>query len=89
MVNTGYSQQQEFDADARALELLALAGYNPSGLMDMLRDLAKVQSSHSGGFNRTHPAPARRITNAERSIGKYRVMDTSMYRRNRFSAAIK
>ena len=87
MVNNGYSRDQEFEADAKALELLASAGYNPSGLTDMLKELAKTQSSRPGGFNKTHPAPASRVANAEKFTGKYRVEDTSAYRRTRFSAA--
>jgi predicted Zn-dependent protease len=86
MVNNGYSQNQEFEADNTALGLLASAGYNPSGLLDMLRELNKIQSGRSGGFNKTHPTPARRIANAEKSIGKYKVADTSAYRRARFAA---
>lgn len=86
MVNNGYSQNQEFEADNTALSLLASAGYNPSGLLDMLRELNKIQSGRSGGFNKTHPTPARRIANAEKSIGKYKVADTSAYRRARFGA---
>ncbi|MDR0584663.1 MAG: M48 family metalloprotease [Treponema sp.] len=86
MVNNGYSQNQEFEADNTALSLLASAGYNPSGLVDMLRELNKIQSGRSGGFNKTHPTPARRIANVERSIGKYKVADSSAYRRTRFSA---
>jgi predicted Zn-dependent protease len=85
LVNNGYSQQQEFDADSTALKLLASAGYNPSGLIDMLKVLDKNQSSRPGGFNRTHPTPARRIASAERYAGTYRVTDTSAYRRSRFN----
>jgi predicted Zn-dependent protease len=86
LVNNGYSQTQEFEADSTALSLLASAGYNPSGLTDMLKELGRVQSSRPGGFNRTHPTPAQRLTNAEKSIGKYSVADTSSYRRVRFNA---
>ena len=87
LIENGYSQNQEFEADNKALELLAGAGYNPSGLTDMLKELVRIQNSRPGGFNKTHPAPASRISNAEQSIGKYRVADTGAYRRNRFSAA--
>jgi len=89
IVNNGYSQTQEFDADNTALSLLASAGYSPSGLIDMLRELNAVQSKSSGGFNKTHPTPARRIANAERSIGKYSVADTRSYREARFNATVK
>ncbi|MDR1857919.1 MAG: M48 family metalloprotease [Treponema sp.] len=86
LVNNGYSQTQEFEADSAALALLAGAGYNPSGLTDMLRELERTQSSRPGGFNKTHPTPARRLANAEKDIGKHRVTDTSASRRARFSA---
>ena len=61
LIQNGYSQEQEFEADAAALKLLAGAGYDPAGLREMLEVLRRVQGSHSGGFNATHPGPARRI----------------------------
>jgi len=89
MVNNGYSQAQEFDADNTAMSLLASAGYNPSALIDMLRELNAVQSGSSGGFGKTHPTPAQRITNAEGAVGTYRVANTASYRQARFSAAVR
>jgi predicted Zn-dependent protease len=87
LVNSGYSQQQEFEADNYALSLLASTKYSPSGLLDMLKELRTAQSSQSGGFNKTHPTPAQRISNAEKSVGKYTVADTRSYRQSRFNAA--
>jgi predicted Zn-dependent protease len=87
MVNSGYSQQQEFEADNYALSLLASTKYSPSGLLDMLKELNTVQSRQPGGFNKTHPTPAQRISNAEKSVGKYTVPDTRSYRQSRFNAA--
>jgi predicted Zn-dependent protease len=89
MVNNGYSQSQEFDADNTALSLLASAGYDPSSLITMLRALEKNQPGHPGGFNKTHPAPARRISNAELSVNRYPVEDTRAYRQARYNTAIK
>ena len=89
LVNNGYSQTQEFDADNTAMSLMASAGYSPSGLIDMLRELNNVQKNSSGGFGKTHPTPAQRIRNAEKSVGKYSVTDTRPYRQNRFGAAAK
>ena len=86
LVNNGYSQSQEFDADNTALGLLADAGYNPSALIDMLKELDRIQRGQTGGFTKTHPTPASRVTNAEKSLSKYRVTDTSSYRRARFQA---
>jgi predicted Zn-dependent protease len=88
MVNNGYSQRQEFDADNTALSLMASASYNPQGLIDMLNELKTIQSKTSGGFNKTHPTPAQRTTNAEKSVGKYKVANTSASRKARFDSAM-
>jgi len=89
IVNNGYSQTQEFEADNRAMSLLASAGYNPSGLIDMLRELNAVQGSSSAGLGKTHPSPSQRITNAQISIGRYNVTDNSQYRQSRFQASVR
>jgi predicted Zn-dependent protease len=88
MVNNGYSQSQEFDADNTALSLLAAAGYEPASLITMLRALEKNQPNHPGGFNKTHPAPAQRISNAEKPLGQYSIADTRSYRQGRYRIAI-
>jgi predicted Zn-dependent protease len=87
LVNNGYSQTQEFDADTNALALMAAAGYEPSALISMLQVLEKNQGSHPGGFNKTHPTPARRITSAQLNIGKYKIPDTRSYRQARYTRA--
>jgi len=77
LVDNGYSQNQEFEADNTAMSLMAGAGYDPSGLIDMLKSLSKVQKK-GVGFGKTHPKPAQRITNAKKTVGKYKVVDTSV-----------
>jgi predicted Zn-dependent protease len=89
MVNNGYSQTQEFEADSTALSLMASAGYDPQGLLTMLRVLEQNQRDTSRGFGKTHPTPAQRITNAQRTINQYQVQDTRSYRQNRFRAAVR
>jgi len=89
LVNNGYSRDQEFEADNTAMSLLASAGYSSSGLVDMLRELNTVQSRVPGGFNRTHPTPAQRITNAERTVGSYTVANTRSFRQARFAAFVR
>jgi predicted Zn-dependent protease len=84
MVNNGYSQNQEFDADATALSLMSAAGYNPNALVEMLKELEKNQSGSSGGFGKTHPTPAQRISSAEKSVNKYQVPDTRSFRQARY-----
>jgi predicted Zn-dependent protease len=86
LLNKGYSREQEYDADSAALSLLAAAGYSPSGLLDMLWQLEKTQGSHSGGFNKTHPSPAERLSSAEKSAANYQAPDTRSFRQNRYRA---
>ena len=85
MVNSGYSQAQEFEADNTAMSLMADAGYNPSGLIEMLRSLNNVQTAGSG-FGKTHPTPAQRINNAEKTVKNFKAPDNSAVRRMRFTA---
>jgi len=88
LFNNGYSKIQEFEADNTALFLMASAGYNPSGLIEMLKSLNRVQTA-GAGFGKTHPKPARRIANAEKSVKKYKVTDTSALREARFTEAVE
>jgi beta-barrel assembly-enhancing protease len=85
----GYSQAQEFDADNTAMLLMSKAGYNPAGLLEMLRALSKVQKP-GVGLGKTHPTPAQRMSNAELGLLLYTgVSDTSPTRRARFASALK
>ena len=84
MVKSGYSQNQEFEADHKALELLAVAGYDPEALLQVLIILHGTQGSHPGGLYTTHPSPVERFVNTERWIENYRVEDTRSYRAPRF-----
>jgi predicted Zn-dependent protease len=86
LLNKGYSRDQEYDADNTALSLLTAAGYSPSGLIDMLRQLEKTQDSHAGGFNNTHPSPAERLKSAEKSAANYQTPDTRSFRQARYRA---
>jgi predicted Zn-dependent protease len=88
MVTSGYSRNQEFEADSAALALMSWAVYEPSSLIDMLKVLEKEQGSHPGGFNNTHPKPADRIASAQKDVGKYKVPDTRSYRRARHDRII-
>jgi len=87
LVSNGYSKSQEFDADTKAIALMAGAGYNPAGLTKMLMSLGHYQKPDSG-FGKTHPSPEERIANAQKSINKYK----STYkkaREKRFAVATK
>lgn len=61
LVNSGFSQEQEFEADDNALDLLAAAGYEPEAMLDMLNLISG--NSSEGGWNATHPSAEERIEN--------------------------
>lgn len=72
LVVSGYSRDQELNADASALEILYQAGYNPSGLtafLDTLRN--KSGSSTSAGFYDTHPPAQERLAAAKDQIAEH------------------
>ena len=89
LVNSGYSQAQEFGADAMALSLMSSAGYHPQSLITMLRVLEGNQQDRSRGFGRTHPTPTQRIANVQPNLNQYQIPDTRAFRTARFKTAIR
>jgi predicted Zn-dependent protease len=87
LVSNGYSKGQEFDADTKAIALMAAAGYNPAGLTKMLMALGHYQKPEEG-FGKTHPSPEERIANAQKSVKKYKATYKAA-RTKRFATATK
>ncbi len=84
LVNTGYSQSQEFEADAMALSLMDKAGYSPHAMIDMLTLLEENEKGKSGGFLSTHPKAATRLDAVEDEISAYANVPIHPDRTNRF-----
>jgi predicted Zn-dependent protease len=61
MVMEGYSQKAEYEADAFAMRLLSIAGYNPWALYNVIRAMKQHGHGHSRGFYKTHPSPVDRM----------------------------
>ena len=88
LVNSGFSQAQEFEADNEALKLMYDAGYNPKAMLTMLEKMKKQQSSSpKTGFYKTHPSPAARIGNVNINLKKYKIKDSQSYRKERYTKA--
>jgi beta-barrel assembly-enhancing protease len=66
VVEKGYGQDQELDADANAIRLMAAAGYDPNGLPQFLQ---KLESAGGGPFS-THPGKPQRISKANAQIAQ-------------------
>ena len=88
MVDSGYSKTQEFEADEKALSIMAKAGYYPKAMEDMLFVL-KEKSNAQTGWGKTHPSPKERIKNLENLYKKYSVEDFRESRQARFLEATK
>lgn len=69
LVNSGYSQTHEFEADKLALTLMHNAGYNPYAMVEML-SLLKTQTKSGSGFGKTHPAPQKRLNKVNSVLRK-------------------
>jgi predicted Zn-dependent protease len=68
LLTSGYSREQESQADRSALALLQRFGYDPTGLPDFLRKLGKEQTGGGkAGMFTTHPGMGDR-ENAARAI---------------------
>ncbi|HIJ59626.1 MAG TPA: M48 family metalloprotease [Nitrospirae bacterium] len=89
IVVNGYSQQQEFSADEKAVNYLKKAGYNPKALVDFITNL-NVQGSSGGGIMNTHPSSSARLEKLMETTFQIPVDISSMNNRlERFKAVIK
>ena len=85
LVDSGYSKDQEYEADAYALQLLQQAGYNPFGLQEMINSLDKNTDNSQKGFYKTHPSPKSRSTKLQKEIKNYSQIEVTQERVSRFS----
>ena len=87
LVVNGYSRAFEYQADSGAVNILYRVGYNPSGLVDMLRVMEQRLKPGGNDFVKTHPSPQKRISEIE-SYLSYSKVQSSMPRQARFKRAL-
>jgi len=71
MVNLRYSRQAEYEADQYGIEYMHRAGYNPWGMVGLLKQLKTLSESEPGRLGemfQTHPLTSNRIEHAEEII---------------------
>ena len=86
MIVSGYSQGQEFAADAEAAHLAWRAGYNPAGLTEFLAALGEKGKKGDKGFFSTHPLPGERLAKAASAIKSDKLAgETDAARTQRFA----
>jgi predicted Zn-dependent protease len=88
LVNNGYSRSFEREADRAALTILKRVGYDPNGLLDMLRVMSKRLKPGRLDFAKTHPSPASRIADIQEIIGETTEVMEPKPRQARFLAAL-
>jgi predicted Zn-dependent protease len=88
LVNSGYSRSFEYEADRIAVDLLARIGYDPAAMRVMLEQMQQRLTPDSGGFGRTHPAPADRLKQLTSLPDVRRVHQRVAARQPRFTSAL-
>lgn len=88
MVNNGYSRSFEREADKASVTILQRVGYDPNGLIDILRIMEERLDPEGKDFAKTHPSPASRIADIQEFIGDYVEVKTPEARQSRFEVAL-
>ncbi len=88
VVDKGYSRDTEFEADARAVDVLRKAGYSPKALLAMLEDLKKIPQGSGSSLSKTHPAPADRIAKVKPQVAKDTDVVVSDVQKQRYQDAL-
>jgi predicted Zn-dependent protease len=68
LVNSGYSREQELQADQMALVIMRKAGYDPQAFDEMLSVMKNKLKPGGLDFAKTHPDPQVRITAVDKTL---------------------
>jgi len=72
LVNSGYSRDTEYEADATALGILKRVGYDPRALEALLKVMKTKLKPGGNDFAKTHPDPNERIKRIEKALAGYK-----------------
>jgi len=88
MINNGYSRAFEHEADTAAVTILKRVGYDPNGLVAMLKTMETQLKPGAEDFSKTHPSPQSRIDDVQELIGEFGKPATPKARQARFKRAL-
>jgi predicted Zn-dependent protease len=73
LFDKGLDQGMEFEADAAAMETAYRTGYDPRGMINVLKKLQKIEASSvkKGSWYSTHPPLSERIAKLEAQLKSY------------------
>lgn len=87
LFDKGLDKSMEFEADSDALDTAYRTGYDPRGLIDVLKKLKKIEASSvkKGSWFSTHPPLDERIARLESQVTKYKGAGTLAKLPDRFA----
>jgi predicted Zn-dependent protease len=88
IINTGFSQPEEFEADESAVRFVTAAGYDPNGLLRFLQRIRNGQKAGQNLFG-THPGLDERISRIGNQISAAGMGGHGATLRERFQQAMK
>jgi beta-barrel assembly-enhancing protease len=71
LVNMSFSRKDEVQADQLGVYVMAEAGYDPNGMIQLMQLLDKTATTRMPEFFSTHPNPENRIGKIEQAIQDY------------------
>ena len=88
LFDKGLDQNMEFEADTSAMETAYRTGYDPGGLIRVLKKLKRIQtaSTQKGSWFSTHPPLGQRIRNCQNQLRRYPDAKTMAHLPDRFNA---
>lgn len=89
MMNSGYARSAERAADESAIVIVKRVGYDPNGLVEMLKEMKKQLKPGGADFAKTHPDPDDRIKDIENIMGRYSAVSVPPVRQKRFERNLK
>jgi predicted Zn-dependent protease len=91
LFDKGLDKNMEFEADAAAMETAYRTGYDPRGLINVLKKLQKIEASSvkNGSWFSTHPPLDERIAKLEEQLKKYPDAASLATVRTRFAKQVK
>lgn len=89
MMNNGYSRSFEREADRAAVKIMRRVGYDPRGLVAMLKEMKKDLKPGGLDFAKTHPDPNDRIKDIEKEIGFSTLFAPPPVRQERFQRNLR